>query len=156
MESHSQNLYADAPKFFVPNLPSIPKFPEPSKEVIRFQTGCDMRTLRKQLDIINAELDDCLKSQRELYEKNLELWHYMKSLVESNESNAQIMQKEMFRIENSLEEIRNKRIILDKKVNQTSNIQNVRYWKHSKYWVQFYLICVITMFIRLIVELLMT
>jgi hypothetical protein len=84
-----------------PNYPSVdplfhlPPFPEmtrmgPPKELPKLPPpGYDMRTLRKQVDALQNELEDRIDGQADLYEQNEQLWSYMETLLAANSMNAQ-------------------------------------------------------------------
>ena len=125
--SNSELTNTDGAYEVIFSTPSQPIFKNyhSAKEPIHFHAGCDMKTLRKQLDVMNSEVEDVTKSQRSLYDKNVMLWQYMQSLIESNSSNSTIMKKNLLLIERSLEDLYNQRNLFEKKLSQLSATQKV-------------------------------
>eukprot|EP01041_Mallomonas_annulata_P009712 gene9712-20194_t len=108
----------------MPSTPILPQILE-YRESPRFQTiGCDMRTLRRQIEIINAEVDDCIKKQTILYDQNVELWNRLQALINMNDSNSSEMKKEMANINESVLRLQKRKDELTSKLLETRSSQN--------------------------------
>lgn len=92
--------------FYVPSVPQLTKVPPPPTGARRPpQPGYDMRTLRRQLDFLNQELQGGEERQHLLYLQNEQLWHYIQELLQANKSNAQLMRSEVGRLQSELRSV---------------------------------------------------
>jgi hypothetical protein len=73
-----------APQLELPLPPALQKCPAPSA-TRRQAPGFDMRTLRKQLDALHAELDERYRQQTALFDQNQALFHYLQQLLKANQ-----------------------------------------------------------------------
>ncbi len=69
--------------FPVSPLPMLKQYAEP-KPFHKNAPGYDMKTLRKQIDTIQLELNNRLELYNEIYNENNMLWNYTQELVQLN------------------------------------------------------------------------
>ena len=73
-----------APDLELPLLPVLEKVPTPAA-IKRQAPGFDMRTLRKQLDVVYAEVEERHRQQSLLYDQNHTLFQYLQKLLHTNQ-----------------------------------------------------------------------
>lgn len=93
--SSSSSQYFKEPLFFIPKVPELTKVPDPQPPKKAPLTGYDMRTLRKQIDYLQTEIQERMETQQLLYKQNEELWNYAQTLNQCNSSNANIMREQV-------------------------------------------------------------
>jgi ligand-binding sensor domain-containing protein len=96
-----------------------------------------MRTLRRQVEFLYAEIESRLGNQALLSKQNDELWQYSQELLESNKTNAALMKqyvaglqgelrtanKERMELAEKLSMVRNSRELLQKINDEMGNVQ---------------------------------
>ena len=93
--SSSSSQYFKEPLFYIPKVPELTKVPDPQPPKKAPLTGYDMRTLRKQIDFLQNEIQERMETQQLLYKQNEELWNYAQTLNQCNSSNANIMRDQV-------------------------------------------------------------
>jgi predicted nucleic acid-binding Zn-ribbon protein len=126
--SYSPNYPVHDPVFVIPQVPELTKVPEFNKHTSssssasnRLTPGYDMRTLRKQLEGLVAEIEERTHTQHLLYRQNEELWAYTQTLMEANKVNVQTMQQQMHQLHSELRELHAERTDLAHKLQHTNN-----------------------------------
>ena len=93
--SSSSSQYFKEPLFYIPKVPELTKVPDPQPPKKAPLTGYDMRTLRKQIEFLQTEIQERMETQQLLYKQNEELWNYAQTLNQCNSSNANIMREQV-------------------------------------------------------------
>ena len=98
--TNSNSMFGAQPQLSMPQLsiPALPKMisipkPKPVKKLP--PVGYDMRSLRKQMDILYVEIEDRAKWQDVVFKQNDDLWNYTASLLESNQVNVDSMKQQV-------------------------------------------------------------
>jgi predicted nucleic acid-binding Zn-ribbon protein len=108
------------PVFIVPSIPELTKVPEFNKHLNTQlrppPPGYDMKTLRKQLESLHAEIDERTVAQQLLYRQNEELWNYTQTLMEANKINVSTMQSHIQTLHSELSELHGERKALAEKL----------------------------------------
>ena len=117
----SCNYPANDPIFYIPKVPELTRVPDPKPPKKAPLAGYDMRTLRKQIDYLQAEMDDRTETQQLLYRQNEELWGYSHSLLECNKTNAVLMRKQVKSLHDELRQLHQERLILTDKLESAEN-----------------------------------
>lgn len=103
------NYPPDDPIFYIPQVPKLTKVPPPAPPKKAPVAGYDTRTLKKQLDFLQSELEEKSRRQSLLYKQNEELWAYTQSLLQANESNSVIMKERMSNLHSELKTMHSER-----------------------------------------------
>ena len=125
------------PLFHLPTFPNISRIQAPQGLRKLPPPGYDMRTLRKQVDVLQDELEDRIESQSDLYEQNEQLWSYMDNLMDANKINSErlrehvgllhrelyALHRERFRLAAKLREARDSATILEELKSERFNIK---------------------------------
>lgn len=125
------------PLFHLPAFPNISRIQAPQGLRKLPPPGYDMRTLRKQVDVLQEELEDRIESQSDLYEQNEQLWAYMDTLMDANKINSErlrdhvgllhrelyALHRERFRLAAKLREARDSASILEELKSERFNIK---------------------------------
>ena len=119
--SYHPNYPVKDPVFIIPNVPELTKVPEPRPLKRAPPPGYDMRTLRKQLDFLYAEIDERTETQALLYRQNEELWNYTQSLLEANKVNVSTMRSQVTCLHDELRTLHDERKILAEKLQLAQN-----------------------------------
>jgi multidrug efflux pump subunit AcrA (membrane-fusion protein) len=108
------------PVFVVPPVPHLTKVPPP---VIRKPPvqGFDMRTLRKQVEALNGEIEEKEETQNLLYTQNEQLWAYIQQLMQANKANAQLMREEVLKLHTELKVAHQERYNIAEKLQLARN-----------------------------------
>ena len=93
--STSSSQYFKEPLFYIPKVPELTKVPDPQPPKKAPLTGYDMRTLRKQIEFLQNEIQERMETQQLLYKQNEELWNYTQTLNQCNSSNENIMRDQV-------------------------------------------------------------
>ena len=93
--SSSSSQYFKEPLFYIPKVPELTKVPDPQPPKKAPLTGYDMRTLRKQVEFLQIEIQERMETQQLLYKQNEELWNYAQTLNQCNSSNVNIMRDQV-------------------------------------------------------------
>ena len=117
----SCNYPANDPVFYIPKIPELTRVPDPKPPKKAPLAGYDMRTLRKQIDYLQAEMEDRTETQQLLYKQNEELWGYSHSLLECNKTNAVLMRKQVKSLHDELRQLHQERLILTDKLESAEN-----------------------------------
>jgi hypothetical protein len=115
-ETSTYNYTSKDPIFQIPKVPELTKVPDPKPPRKAPLAGYDMRTLRKQIDYLQSEIDDRTETQQLLYTQNEELWGYSRSLLECNKSNALLMRKQVKALHDELRQLHQERLLLAEKL----------------------------------------
>lgn len=83
------------PQLTIPPLPPMVAIPKPKPVKKLPPVGYDMRSLRKQMDILYNEIEDRAKWQDLVFKQNDALWNYTASLLESNQVNVETMKQQV-------------------------------------------------------------
>lgn len=75
-----------------------------------------MRTLRKQLEFYNDELQERTTTQALLYSQNEQLWLYIQDLLESSKTNGNMMRKHVLQLHNQLKVAHKERFLMAEKL----------------------------------------
>jgi len=86
-----------------------------------------MKTLRKQIEILNAELNKCIEVQNTLFDQNHSLLQYMINLQRANDQNSNIMNKESSSIKKELQDLQNERRELIKKIGLAQSAKEAKF-----------------------------
>ena len=97
------NYPAHEPLFYVPPCPSLTKVAEPRPPKRVPVAGYDMKTLRRQVDFLQTEMEERESVQARLYAQNGELWSYSQSLAEAHARNASVVQAQVQRMHAELQ-----------------------------------------------------
>jgi hypothetical protein len=76
------------PSFFVPRMPDIIKVQEPMKRKAPLHPANDMKTLRKQYEFLQEEVQERTENYNAICYQNEQLWSYIQELLEANKGNA--------------------------------------------------------------------
>ena len=104
------------PSFYIPRMPSITKVPEPKAPKKPPPPGYDMRTLRKQLEFYNDEIQERTETQALLYSQNEQLWLYIQDLLESSKTNGNMMRQHVLQLHNELKVAHKERFLMAEKL----------------------------------------
>ena len=91
LDMETNNLFFPTESFEIPPFPqTVKKIVEPRdlKLAKLPPPGYDMRTLRKQVDSLQEEIQHRIEQQEEMFLQNHVLWDYLKLLYKSNLENA--------------------------------------------------------------------
>lgn len=119
--SLSCNYPSRDPVFHIPKVPELTKVPDPKPPKKAPLAGYDMRTLRKQIDFLQGEIEDRTVTQELLYKQNEELWGYSRSLLECNKTNALLMKGQVKSLHDELRGLHQERLILASKLESAEN-----------------------------------
>ena len=119
--SFSFNYPSKDPAFYIPKVPELTKVPDPKPPKKAPLAGYDMRTLRKQIDYLQSEIEDRTETQQLLYRQNEELWGYSRSLLECNKTNAVLMKNQVKTLHDELRNLHQERLILTTKLESAEN-----------------------------------
>jgi len=114
------------PLFHLPTFPDLERMPPPKELPKLPPPGYDMRTLRRQVDALQSELEQRIDGQADLYVQNERLWDYMDSLLDANRLNSErlkdhvgllhrelfALHRERFRLATALKDARDSATIL--------------------------------------------
>ena len=117
----SCNYPSSDPVFYIPKVPELTKVPDPKPPKKAPLAGYDMRTLRKQIDYLQSEIEDRTETQQLLYRQNEELWGYSRSLLECNKTNALLMRKQVKTLHDELRKLHQERLVLVDKLESAEN-----------------------------------
>lgn len=123
-ESEEQKSLLKAPIFHIPSVPQltiVPNAKQPRKAPL---AGYDMKTLRKQIEYLQSEIEDRTDTQQLLFKQNQELWSYCRSLLESNQTNAGLMKRQVRALHDELCQLHIERLSLAEK------LENAEHSKH--------------------------
>lgn len=109
------------PVFHIPKVPELTRIPDPKPPKKAPLAGYDMRTLRKQIDFLQGEIEDRTTTQELLYKQNEELWGYSRSLLECNKANALLMRNQVKTLHDELKGLHQERLILASKLESAEN-----------------------------------
>ena len=101
------------------NMPAVPELTiVPNQKPFRKAPlpGFDMKTLRKQIEYLQLEIEDRIDTQQLLYKQNQELWGYCRSLLECNKANAELMKNQVRALHDELCQLHNERLSLTEKL----------------------------------------
>jgi hypothetical protein len=104
------------PIFQIPKVPELTKVPDPKPPRKAPLAGYDMRTLRKQIEYLQSEIEDRTETQQLLYTQNEELWGYSRTLLECNKTNALLMRKQVKALHDELRQLHQERLLLAEKL----------------------------------------
>lgn len=82
----------------------------PSSKLPATFNGTDMRTLRKQMEVLNVEISECLGILRYIFDQSNALREYTDLLLHQNIKNGQTMNDEMTAIDIELQEMECRRV----------------------------------------------
>ena len=114
--------------FEVPPLPSsVKKLVEPRDlRLSRLPPpGYDMRTLRKQVDALQLEIEERIGAQEEIYSQNRVLWDYLKALYRCSGENAQRLRDYFRELYQELVSVHRERYSLCQQLKILRNSENV-------------------------------
>lgn len=97
------NYPMQEPLFYVPPCPSLTKVAEPRPPRRAPVAGYDMKTLRRQVDFLQTEMEEREAVQARLYAQNGELWTYSQSLAEAHARNAALVQAQVSHMHEELQ-----------------------------------------------------
>lgn len=123
--SSSFNYPTKDPIFYIPKVPELTKVPDPKPPRKAPLAGYDMRTLRKQIEYLQSEIEDRTETQQLLYRQNEELWEYSRSLLECNKSNAVMMKKHVTVLHGELRQLHQERLILAEKLESAEHSKEI-------------------------------
>lgn len=104
------------PIFHIPVVPELTIIPDPKPPRKAPLAGYDMKTLRKQIEYLQSEIDDRSDTQQLLFKQNQELWGYCRSLLECNKTNAGLMKRQVRSLHEELCQLHNERLSLAEKL----------------------------------------
>lgn len=113
-------LALEEPAFVIPPIPQLTKVPPPVVRKPPVQ-GFDMRTLRKQVEMLNGEIYEKEETQSLLYNQNEQLWAYIQQLLQANKTNAQVMREEVFKLHKELRAAHQERFNIAEKLQLARN-----------------------------------
>ena len=116
LETPTYNYPSKDPIFHIPKVPELTKVPDPKPPRKAPLAGYDMRTLRKQIEYLQSEIEDRTETQQLLYTQNEELWGYSRNLLECNKSNAVLMRKQVKALHDELRQLHQERLLLAEKL----------------------------------------
>ena len=109
------------PIFYVPSVPNLTKISSFAPVKRAPVPGYDVKTLKKQVEFLQNEIENKVTSHRQLFRQNEELWTYTQQLLIANKANAEIVRNEMSRLHYELKGLYNDRVELAKKLELTQN-----------------------------------
>lgn len=109
------------PIFYVPSVPNLTKVTSFAAVKRAPVPGYDVKTLKKQVEFLQNEIENKVTTHRQLYRQNEELWTYTQQLLIANKANAEIVRNEMSRLHFELKGLYNDRVELAKKLELTQN-----------------------------------
>lgn len=115
------NFPVAEPVFFLPRAPDLVKVSEPAPPRRPPPPGYDMKTLRKQLDYLQQEINERADSQRQVCSQNEQLWQYVEDLLQANQFNAAQMREHVNRINEELRRAHKERYELAERLELARN-----------------------------------
>jgi hypothetical protein len=119
------NFPVKEPVFYIPKIPDIVKVPEPGPPRKPPPAGYDMKTLRRQLDFFNDQLEERTEVQALLYQQNEQLWVYIQDLLESNKLNAGLMKNYVGQLHQELAAVHKERYLAAEQLELAKNSKDM-------------------------------
>jgi len=108
--------------FPIPVMPKLTKLAEPTP-MKRVAAGYDMRTLRKQVDTMHAEVALRVDLQQKLYEQNDIMFSYVHELLKAQKKNSRTMKTHVISLQEELYTLQQERAVL---VSQITEAQTTK------------------------------
>lgn len=99
------NYPSKEPVFFIPQIPDISQVMEPLPPRRPPPAGYDMKTLRKQLEFLQEEVQERTQNYNGLCLQNQQLWNYVQELLEANKFNAAQMREHVHKLNQELHDL---------------------------------------------------
>lgn len=109
------------PVFYIPLLPEISAAHEPIAPKKPPPQGYDLKTLRKQVEYLQEEINERVKNHNAICQQNAQLWEYVQELLEANKYNAATMKERVVKLNEELRTAQKERYQLLEKLELARN-----------------------------------